>query len=183
MRIQVAVNFLLLLFLYCSNNARHAFVMSSSARPSSVSQFDLSATSAAAESTTTCVFTEQELFDITKDFIATKQGLYSEPDGSAYAEDFVFRGGVIGPLNKKDYVSTMMKLNVYDAFDLVPNAFGFTIDPDDPYILPIVVEPGADPGNIAEQEAYWVSEDTIAWDSGGESSMEEFYPICEDDRC
>jgi pullulanase-type alpha-1,6-glucosidase len=42
-------------------------------------------------------------------------------------------------------------------------------DPDDPYILPIVVEPGADPGNIAEQEAYWVSADTIAWAAGGNS--------------
>ncbi len=36
-------------------------------------------------------------------------------------------------------------------------------DPENPYILPILAEPGPNPGNIGEQRAYWVSADTIAW--------------------
>jgi len=37
-------------------------------------------------------------------------------------------------------------------------------NPDQPhYVLPILAEGGANPGNINEQRAYWVNEDTIAW--------------------
>jgi pullulanase-type alpha-1,6-glucosidase len=36
-------------------------------------------------------------------------------------------------------------------------------DPDDPYVLPVPVSGGANPGNLAEQRAYWVGENTIAW--------------------
>lgn len=59
-------------------------------------------------------------------------GFYSELKPEFLADDFVFRGGVVGPLNKADYVDTMEKLGVYRAFNLEPNAFGFTVDPSDP---------------------------------------------------
>ncbi len=36
-------------------------------------------------------------------------------------------------------------------------------DPENPYILPILGGGGANPGNINEQKAYWVSADTIVW--------------------
>jgi pullulanase-type alpha-1,6-glucosidase len=36
-------------------------------------------------------------------------------------------------------------------------------DPGNPYILPIAIEAGGNPGNIDEQRAYWVGTDTIAW--------------------
>ena len=42
-------------------------------------------------------------------------------------------------------------------------------DPENPYVLPILGEAGPDLGNIGEQQAYWVNQDTIAWaaaDSG-----------------
>ncbi len=38
-------------------------------------------------------------------------------------------------------------------------------DMENPYILPILVTGGPNPGNIGEQRAYWVSEDTIAWEA------------------
>lgn len=45
----------------------------------------------------------------------------------------VFRGPVIGPLNKADYLQTLGTFRIYEAFpDISPNAFGFTVDPDDP---------------------------------------------------
>ena len=40
-------------------------------------------------------------------------------------------------------------------------------DPEAPYILPITSGAGANPGNINEQRAYWVSADTIAWAAAG----------------
>ncbi len=43
-------------------------------------------------------------------------------------------------------------------------------DPESPYILPILVTGGPNPGNINQQRAYWVLEDTIAWDAGGDSA-------------
>ena len=39
-------------------------------------------------------------------------------------------------------------------------------DIEDPYILPILVTGGPNPGDISEQRAYWVNEDTIAWSAG-----------------
>ena len=39
---------------------------------------------------------------------------------------------MVGPLNKRDYVRTMTLLGVDGAFQLSPNAFGFTVDPADP---------------------------------------------------
>jgi len=40
-------------------------------------------------------------------------------------------------------------------------------DPADPYLLPITAG-AAHPGNIAEQAAYWVNADTIAWSAGAD---------------
>jgi pullulanase-type alpha-1,6-glucosidase len=49
-------------------------------------------------------------------------------------------------------------------------------DPDTPhYVLPILGE-GAAPGDITRQQAYWVSEDTIAWAAGGVPSVD--YSLC-----
>ncbi|MGD9093300.1 MAG: pullulanase-associated domain-containing protein, partial [Anaerolineales bacterium] len=44
-------------------------------------------------------------------------------------------------------------------------------EPEKPYVLPILGE-GAAPGNIDQQQAYWVAEDTIAWASGGDPSAD-----------
>ena len=51
-----------------------------------------------------------------------------------YFDDaFVFRGPVIGPLSKDDYLSTLGTFAIYKAFpDINPNAFGFSVDPQDP---------------------------------------------------
>jgi len=51
------------------------------------------------------------------------------------SSDFVFRGGVVGPLNKKDYCATMETLGVYRAFSLESNSYGFTVDDSDPFLV------------------------------------------------
>ena len=74
----------------------------------------------------------QELIAKTIDFLETGTGFYSAPEASMLADDFVFRGGVVGPLGKADYLDTMEKLNVYRSFDLESNAWGFVADSRDP---------------------------------------------------
>jgi pullulanase-type alpha-1,6-glucosidase len=43
-------------------------------------------------------------------------------------------------------------------------------DIENPYILPILFTGGPNPGNLNEQSAYWVSEDTIAWASAEDAA-------------
>jgi hypothetical protein len=50
------------------------------------------------------------------------------------ADDFVFKGPLIGPLNKPDYFDVVDNyFRIYEAFpDLNPNCYGFTVDVVDP---------------------------------------------------
>lgn len=73
------------------------------------------------------------LIQLANTIMYTQSGFYSPYDESVYSDEFVFRGPYIGPLNKKDYLETMDTFGIYRAIpDINPNAFGFTIDPNDP---------------------------------------------------
>lgn len=50
-----------------------------------------------------------------------------------YAKDYVLRGGVIGPLTRKDLASTQGDFDLLTAFDTNIDTFGYTIDPENPY--------------------------------------------------
>eukprot|EP00468_Gymnochlora_sp_CCMP2014_P001138 CAMPEP_0167742800 /NCGR_PEP_ID=MMETSP0110_2-20121227/1645_1 /TAXON_ID=629695 /ORGANISM="Gymnochlora sp., Strain CCMP2014" /LENGTH=212 /DNA_ID=CAMNT_0007627067 /DNA_START=148 /DNA_END=784 /DNA_ORIENTATION=+ len=67
-----------------------------------------------------------------KEYILNGGGYYSDPISEIYDDDFVFKAATIGPLNKNDYIYTMKMLQPHSAFDLEPNWFGFTIDPENP---------------------------------------------------
>eukprot|EP00747_Dinoflagellata_sp_TGD_P185639 gnl/TRDRNA2_/TRDRNA2_42263_c0_seq1.p1 gnl/TRDRNA2_/TRDRNA2_42263_c0~~gnl/TRDRNA2_/TRDRNA2_42263_c0_seq1.p1 ORF type:complete len:321 (+),score=61.50 gnl/TRDRNA2_/TRDRNA2_42263_c0_seq1:62-1024(+) len=76
---------------------------------------------------------EFDVIEKTKDAFQ-RLGYYGPIDPDLLDDDFVFRAPVVGPLNKQDYVDTMRKLAPHSGFpDLSPNAFGFTIDPKEPY--------------------------------------------------
>lgn len=61
-------------------------------------------------------------------------GYFDPLDEALFADDFIFRGPVIGPLNKPDYIDVLDYFKIYEAFpDIDTNCFGFTIDPKDPY--------------------------------------------------
>lgn len=63
-----------------------------------------------------------------------RTGYFDPLDESLLADDFVFRGPVIGPLNKQDYKEVLEYFGMYKAFpDLDNNCFGFSIDPEDPW--------------------------------------------------
>ena len=66
-------------------------------------------------------------------FAYSQSGFYSPYDESMFSDEFVFRGPYIGPLNKKDYFSTMDTFGIYKAIpDISPNCFGYSIDPQNP---------------------------------------------------
>jgi pullulanase-type alpha-1,6-glucosidase len=44
-------------------------------------------------------------------------------------------------------------------------------DPENPYILPILIGPGASSGNIHQQRAYWLAESIIAWDVADNANL------------
>jgi hypothetical protein len=75
---------------------------------------------------------ENEVIDLAKDYVEKRNGFYAPIDGDFHSEDFVFRAGIVGPLNKVDYIDTMTKLGIANVFDIQPNAFGFCVDPEDP---------------------------------------------------
>ena len=61
---------------------------------------------------------DDPLVKLANEFIYEKSGFYSPYAADAFADDFVFRGPVIGPLNKADYLSTMDTFKVYMASDV-----------------------------------------------------------------
>ena len=77
-------------------------------------------------------YSEAELIEKAKEFLDSGTGFYSSLRPELLDDDFIFRGGVVGPLNKEDYLRTMTLLGVSEAFDLSSNYFGFTLDPDVP---------------------------------------------------
>jgi len=51
-----------------------------------------------------------------------------------FAEDYIFRGPIVGPVNRKDLVETNTVFAIEKAFpDLDRQAFGFTVDPENPF--------------------------------------------------
>ena len=93
--------------------------------------------------------TSEKLIELTQQFLDSGTGFYSPLRPELMAEDFIFRGGVVGPLNKKDYCRTMELLGVASAFDLQSNAFGFTVDPADPLCVRFFLR------NTGEHVAPW----------------------------
>jgi len=51
-----------------------------------------------------------------------------------YADDYIFRGSIIGPITNQDVIDTQSGFNVADAYpDLDRGLFGFQVDPNNPY--------------------------------------------------
>ena len=51
-----------------------------------------------------------------------------------YADDYVFRGPIVGPINRRELVSTNTLFGLDSAFpDLERQPFGFAVDPENPY--------------------------------------------------
>ena len=97
--------------------------------------------SALSEAATKAPSTSDALVAAAEEFINTKSGFYSPYETDAFAEDFVFRGPVIGPLNKKDYLYHGHVQGLPCLSDISPNAFA--IDPMEERRVWFFVHPAA----------------------------------------
>ena len=79
-------------------------------------------------------FDSKPTFDVlerTMEYAAMKT---NEEMASYYAEDYVFRGSIIGPITNQDVIDTQSGFNVAGAYpNLDRGVFGFTVDPNNPY--------------------------------------------------
>jgi hypothetical protein len=92
------------------------------------------ATETSSTSIDTSASRSEQLLAKAESFVNTGSGFYSPPDASLFSEEFVFRGPIVGPLNKKDYLHTLGEcFQVFKVFpDISANAWGFSIDPENP---------------------------------------------------
>ena len=73
------------------------------------------------------------LLERANEFLHSGSGFYTPPREELFSDEFIFRGPAIGPLNRADYLQILGTFGIYTAFpDIKPNAFGFTVDPEDP---------------------------------------------------
>ena len=81
-------------------------------------------------------FDKNPQFDViakTQEYIEAQQKAMGD-DESWYAEDYVLRGPVIGPIGRKDLRGSQNGLGLMEAFpDVSIESFGFTVDPENPY--------------------------------------------------
>lgn len=93
---------------------------------------------------------DKTILQLANEFLHTGSGFYSSPRPEMLSEQFVFRGPVVGPLNKKDYLETMETFKIYEAFpDISPNAWGFSIDPvNDRKVWFLVRNTGTNTGSL-----------------------------------
>jgi len=59
--------------------------------------------------------TEDQVIEAAKQ-VMQNTGYFNEYDPSLFADDFIFRGPVIGPLCKKDYEEVLQYFSIYKAF-------------------------------------------------------------------
>lgn len=51
-----------------------------------------------------------------------------------YSDDYLFRGPIVGPINRQELVQTNAQFALQESFpDLDRYAFGFTVDPENPF--------------------------------------------------
>lgn len=120
------------------------------------------------------------LIQKTKDILYKSSGFYSPYDADLFSDEFVFRGPFIGPLNKKDYFATMDGFGIYKAIpDINPNAWGFSIDPQNPNRVWFMVR------NTGTFDGEPIAPDTINFKPNGaklEGCVETFSIIFDDEQ-
>lgn len=79
---------------------------------------------------------------LTKQFMAEGNGFYSPPRRDWFADDFAFRGAVLGPMNKDGYIRNLEGFKLYEAFpDIAPNPSSYSIDAVNPRRVWFLVRP------------------------------------------
>lgn len=79
-------------------------------------------------------YDEEPTFDVMAQTIAFAKSKSYDEINEMFADDYVFRGSIVGPITAQDVQSTQEGFNIQEAYpNLETRPFGFTIDPDNPY--------------------------------------------------
>jgi hypothetical protein len=80
--------------------------------------------------TTTDGLKDEEIIARAKTFLLEGNGFYAAPQPDLFAQDFVFRAPVVGPLCKNDYLETMSLFKLWEALpDMQANSYGWCVVP------------------------------------------------------
>jgi len=74
----------------------------------------------------------QDLINRAKQVLSPQIGLGTKDDGECLAPDFRFVAAVVGPIGREDYLNALGNFNLENSFDIVPNYYGFSVDPMQP---------------------------------------------------
>jgi hypothetical protein len=78
-----------------------------------------------------------DILEKTKEYTSTagyKSFRLADIPTEYYADDYVFRGPIVGPINRKELVQTNTLFALKNSFpDLDRRTFGFTVDPENPF--------------------------------------------------
>jgi hypothetical protein len=88
-------------------------------------------------------FDRSPSFDVlekTKEYVAATasaaadEGEYLPAPETFFADDYVFRGSIVGPISRRDVAETQKSFNLLGAYpDIDRGIFGLTQDPQNPY--------------------------------------------------
>jgi hypothetical protein len=79
-------------------------------------------------------YDESPKFDVLSKSIEFANCKSFDEIGKFFADDYVFRGPIIGPITSEDVRSAQEGFNIQNAYpNLETRPFGFTIDPDNPF--------------------------------------------------
>ena len=89
----------------------------------------------------TTALTDEQKIDVAKKFLLEGNGFYAPCQPDLFADDFVFRAPVVGPLCKTDYIATMSLFELWNALpDMEANAYGWCVDPSSPNTVRVFVK-------------------------------------------
>jgi len=78
-----------------------------------------------------------DVLEKTKEYTSTaayRSFVLKDIPAEYFADDYIFRGQIVGPFNRKDLITTNTALKIPEGFpDLDRQAFGFSIDPENPF--------------------------------------------------
>lgn len=108
----------------------HSVAAFSTPSPSPTLAMEIDAEKAFAAST--FPISPENLLVRAKEVLAPEVSIGTKDGGACLADDFVFCAAVVGPLPKEEYLDALGTFNLDQSFDIVNNAFGFTVSPVQP---------------------------------------------------
>ena len=75
-----------------------------------------------------------DVLERTKEYVEATASSQQSTASDYHANDYIFRGNIVGPITNKDVVETQKGFNLLGAYpDIDRGIFGYTVDPQNPF--------------------------------------------------